>query len=363
MVGSKLPGKILSNLLEFVSLPVTSSADFMNDVLKFLSTNFGFERLAFFLVENQLKLNYTKTINVSSKSHKLYEEYFHRFDVFNPQNAKHCLEKHDVIKISDVMPMKQYEKTEYYNDYLKNYDYYYILSSFFKSSCHVLGGYSLIRSKKEGNFTAQEVNILEQINPYISNRMLDYMELSQIKSEHELFNSSIKDAPYGIVILNSRHSIVSYNKMAQELFDNILNDNNNVAEPVRKGVEQILYTIPIQERNTINTIKLKQRPYDVKIVPSLVFNAQMKVDKYFLLYINKVDVKDEEENQLLTSTYNLTDREIEIVELMACGLSNNEIASKLIISNNTVRTHIENIRVKVDAKNRLTVLKKLGKIN
>jgi NarL family two-component system response regulator LiaR len=48
----------------------------------------------------------------------------------------------------------------------------------------------------------------------------------------------------------------------------------------------------------------------------------------------------------------LTDRETEILRHVAHGLSNQEIADKLIISERTVRTHISHILDKLDLENR-----------
>ena len=49
----------------------------------------------------------------------------------------------------------------------------------------------------------------------------------------------------------------------------------------------------------------------------------------------------------------LTPREIEILSLVAVGAKNEEIAEKLFISSNTVKTHIYNIFKKIDVPNRL----------
>jgi LuxR family maltose regulon positive regulatory protein len=53
----------------------------------------------------------------------------------------------------------------------------------------------------------------------------------------------------------------------------------------------------------------------------------------------------------------LTRREIEILPLLAEGLSNQDIAARLYIAPVTVKKHLQNIYKKLSAKNRLEALK------
>lgn len=48
----------------------------------------------------------------------------------------------------------------------------------------------------------------------------------------------------------------------------------------------------------------------------------------------------------------LTPRELEVLELIAQGLSNKEIADKVFVSENTVKTHLSRVFDKLDAKRR-----------
>jgi two-component system, NarL family, response regulator LiaR len=49
----------------------------------------------------------------------------------------------------------------------------------------------------------------------------------------------------------------------------------------------------------------------------------------------------------------LTEREHEVLELMAAGKNNNQIAEELIISAQTVKSHVGNILTKLEVKNRI----------
>ena len=52
----------------------------------------------------------------------------------------------------------------------------------------------------------------------------------------------------------------------------------------------------------------------------------------------------------------LSERELEIIELVAIGLTNQEIAQRLTISKRTVDNHVSNIFTTTGAKNRVALL-------
>ncbi len=52
----------------------------------------------------------------------------------------------------------------------------------------------------------------------------------------------------------------------------------------------------------------------------------------------------------------LSDREIQVIELVSIGLTNNEIAEKLEISKRTVDNHLSNILEKTKTGNRVQLL-------
>jgi DNA-binding CsgD family transcriptional regulator len=53
----------------------------------------------------------------------------------------------------------------------------------------------------------------------------------------------------------------------------------------------------------------------------------------------------------------LSDRELQIIDLVAYGLTNQEIAEKLEISKRTVDNHISNILTKTKTENRVSLVR------
>ncbi|NCI50409.1 DNA-binding response regulator [Sediminibacterium roseum] len=59
----------------------------------------------------------------------------------------------------------------------------------------------------------------------------------------------------------------------------------------------------------------------------------------------------------------MSKRELEVLELMAEGLSNQEIAGRLFVSLNTVKTHSSNIFEKMDVQRRTQAVEKARRLN
>jgi NarL family two-component system response regulator LiaR len=65
----------------------------------------------------------------------------------------------------------------------------------------------------------------------------------------------------------------------------------------------------------------------------------------------------------LVSRLELSKRELEILNLLAQGHSNQEIATKLFISLSTVKTHIQNLFEKLEVKRRIQAVEKAKRLN
>ncbi len=68
-------------------------------------------------------------------------------------------------------------------------------------------------------------------------------------------------------------------------------------------------------------------------------------------------------NTSLISQLKLSKRELEILNLMAQGHSNEEIAAKIFVSLSTVKTHNQNLFAKLDVKRRTQAIEKAKRLN
>ncbi|TDB61137.1 response regulator transcription factor [Arundinibacter roseus] len=62
------------------------------------------------------------------------------------------------------------------------------------------------------------------------------------------------------------------------------------------------------------------------------------------------------------TTHSLSKRELEVLNLMAEGLSNQEIAARLFVSLNTIKTHSSRVFEKLDVKRRTQAIEKARRL-
>lgn len=103
----------------------------------------------------------------------------------------------------------------------------------------------------------------------------------------------------------------------------------------------------------LSTYALISDNLDIEFILALVAIAFLSIG----LFINKKTQKQSTiSNQQIDSKkikeLGLSKREYEVLKEVALGLSNQEIAAKLFVSESTIKTHVSNLLVKLNAKRR-----------
>jgi len=113
-------------------------------------------------------------------------------------------------------------------------------------------------------------------------------------------------------------------------------------------IVSVLYFI--QNKNKLNQKQLRLE----------LHNYLLRIDELQVEINEKGDRSKFSEEKL--KDFDLSEREIEVLKLIAKGYKNSEIAEKMFVSQNTIKTHIKNIYVKLDVKNRVEALKRVDVI-
>lgn len=161
-------------------------------------------------------------------------------------------------------------------------------------------------------------------------RKLYYQIMSSVYRETDIFDKAKRErSEYYNDYLQSMHYVVNCNFANSSGLLGSMSLNRKKEEG--DFSERELFILRILEPHLTNLLYKEQRKGNLKLV----------------------------DNNYLVKKYKLTNREIEIMDLVSRGLSNIEISNYLFISIGTVKKHLNNIFKKTDVNNRSKLISKL----
>ncbi|WP_299105037.1 response regulator transcription factor [uncultured Tenacibaculum sp.] len=101
-----------------------------------------------------------------------------------------------------------------------------------------------------------------------------------------------------------------------------------------------------------------------EVIISVIAVLSFFIGIYFNRRIGKTEEDLKKEiNTSKIKELEITSREYEVLELIAKGLSNKEIATALFLSESTIKTHVSNLLIKLNAKRRTHAVQIAKEIN
>ena len=349
-------------VLQFINAVQLNRGDCRYSILKHLSAIFSYSNLTFLVVDEEGILTNPLGLNVSSQLCQMYTQYYYKTDIFHPLNIPtHLFMSKKVISTADIMSYGQYENTEYYNDFLKKDNFYYQVSLPLSVDHKLIGGIGIFRTKEEGCFTNKDVEILNYVSTYIAHCLFQFQQEELNRCETKNYSNCIYRMPFGFVCLDQRCRVVYHNEPAALICERILQDTKS-GNHVEAVLNKVLSTLDLSVITSSTCIHVQYADYNFKIALSLIPDYYLGVKTYYHVFMYKTALEETASRFHVDNSCKLSQREYEIIMLIAEGLTNKMISEKLFISVNTVRTHIDNIFNKLDVGSRIEILYKLGLI-
>ena len=141
-------------------------------------------------------------------------------------------------------------------------------------------------------------------------------------------------------------------------------DGISAAEKILKsmpGIKIIMLTTFDDEEYIIRSLRIGASGYLLKDIPvddlaqavQLAHAGVYQLDpKVAGVLVGNINVPQQSKKQALSS-YNLTQREIEVLGLLSTGATNREIAEQLFVSEGTVKNHVSNILSRLGLRDRI----------
>ena len=352
--------KDFPKILEFIESITVEGNRFRQQVLLSLAEIFNFEHCTFFLTDINQELINPITLNIDESYVHSYLKYYRHTDVFYIKQAQQAYLKNNVLYITDLMPYETYEKTEYYNDFLKQQGFYHELAIALLDGDRTIGAIGLFKPFAN-KFSTYEISILKMVSKYISRALRLNLINQRVQQQKEIHEQCNTNSPYGTIIFNQDLVVNYINPAAREFVRDILPKEG---DPLTKFIKNTVLSIGelwlYGGNKSVLSPSLKE--YEIWIHP---LSHTVNIDESNRLFVLSITpetlpVRESEKNKLLLSRKSsLTSRELEILSYVRKGFTNEQIAKHLFITTATVKTHLQRVFKKMEVTNRTALCHKL----
>lgn len=268
----------------------------------------------------------------------------------------------NIFRICDVVSYDEYEQSNFYKNLYKKYGLYYQVGMGIFKEQEQIGTLSILRSKEEGEFTDEEVELFYRLRDVISQYLVNYLYVEFLNLENQALRTHTSTFPIGHIVIDNHFNVTYANPIGEEyaldltgmpldLFryfyvNNIQPNIGNLVQesPLDKSIELQNYYLRISKHQVEQNSAQKMEQFATSVFIAKKFTVSSHN------YLKGPFVEE------------LTQREVEVIELMRQGLKNLEIANALHLSENTVKAHIHRIYGKVDVNSKTALLHKLRKM-
>lgn len=272
-----------------------------------------------------------------------------------------------ILKLGESISLKDWERTDMYNGFIAPQNLYWEMFLSLRWKKNLEGMITLWRSKDQGNYGGCDMQKAELLAPHLSVAARNASASERITSQKSKLFASTESNAEGLLLLDHRLKPLYFNATAQQICLRI----NNPFQAVRSHETDNDFTIPgciIQDcSELLHLLKTDERPIlwpkerlilnesgqKFQLECSLIWKAnQINSQPNFIVILNEI-TSGQADNLPRQNQYRLSKREMDIIYYLNQALSYEEIAEKLIISKQTVHTHVKNIYRKLGAKNRI----------
>ncbi|MFP3928240.1 MAG: LuxR C-terminal-related transcriptional regulator [Desulfobacteraceae bacterium] len=327
------------------------------------------EGAIFFMPDGKGRFSDVMLKNLEPEYNHYYHRYYHVFDPLRLTEGE-CAGNR-VRRLEEVVSYDSFESTEYYNDFLKPQEIHHKLVVNLKAGGELHGKIVLTRPKKGARFSQKEARFAQKLSPYLSNALA----LSDLRRMVRLKGSLLKcieeESSIGMILLDDTLHEVYRNQKAVEILKDVGQSNSGPDASDR------IFSRILEDCREIKS-RLQKAPAEGKAVTpqrrivkgarSRRFSLRLKTfeqepgcegSRLFMICLEHLPEATPFDRRRLADGFHLSKREVDVVSHLFSGQSNAEIASRLYISEITVKKHLQNIYAKVGVKSRTSLINKV----
>ena len=316
-----------------------------NELQHLLSEFFGYHSSIFWKVDQKGNLSNPMNHGISDAFLGDYTGYFQNQDYLHPKQHLRRYSNEVVLRLEDVTPLKEYETSDYYKEFMKQHKYYHEMVVTFHSRNQFNGVLGIAKTKSQGAFSEKDRTIFRTLAPIISNLLHLESAYEEQRKEKEMFEAFADRNHTGLILLDQHYQVIYMNQSAFRIYKE---------NPIKKGIEGFIESLFLEGGSPSFPTPVPHLPgYQVKVITH--HEPFLAKESRFAVIIEK----EADQSNVMIVDHQLTKREHEICHYLKKGWTYKEISEALFISVHTVNKHIKNIYRKMDVSSRAALQAKL----
>lgn len=299
------------------------------------------------------------TSNIDPVNASDYQAHFYALDPWITRLDK--LREPGIVTGRDFIADDEFRRSEFYNDFLRTHDLYWVLSGITELPPHGVSLFSALRSKRAGEFGAEEHQRLQRLMPHLQTCVRLQRRLATLERRVVLIEDALDHVSAGIILVGRRGEVLHANTRASELardgrhltvlrgrlslrphvahaqFERLLADACG-----RDGllVGRFAGAMSVDDADGSAVLRIVVAPFRAGATwrgpgqPSAI------------VFLSPSGTVPDEPGLFLQQVFGLTPSESACAVQLAKGLSIDEVAEALHVSRNTVRTHLRSLFAK-----------------
>lgn len=279
-----------------------------------------------------------------------HQEFKHHDPFVGHMMSNVALQAPPVANSCELVRHREYIRSDFYNLFLKPQSIYHVLVVGLVRNGVPLGLFGFHRPYGAPAFSQREIAKISVLAPAMVSALGRTRAESTLQEREWILNNLAADIPYqGVLIVDDDMQVHYANDSARDVLglkDGDLLKNRQIAA----ACERLL-------RHGGEEAQVKQEDLSARVHSFQHESGKLRYAVY--LGSEKTDRLAREKIR----AHGLTTREIEVVELVAQGMTNPQVAERMYISKRTVQNHLRSVFAKVGVHNRTSLLYRLASLD
>ncbi len=334
---------------------VVSGHAFGKSLIAGFKAAFGFGNTAFILLDTEtFEISYPVFSDIPRTAIERYRDCYRDEGIFLRAIAEERkLLTRKFITAHDVMSADRYVRSVYYRDIVRPANAHDSVVLPLAGTGRIVGGLAIFKPAQEGPFTELEKKIFALVNEPVGALLRSHLDFVASHSEMAIDESIFSGLATGIIVVDQHNQLIRINKAAERLCERIYSGDASLA--VAKFLASLWQRGGIVGERAETFPDFAGSKIDVKVFPTSYITPLRTIAFRYAIYLEE-RMDDGERFRKLAESYSLSKRELQIVARVVAGEDNTMIATRLFLSDNTVRTHLQNVYRKLAINNRISII-------